>query len=160
MSGLVGFVLKYLWVAMIALIAFNAWSWRRTGRALTAWTPDIAERYRDMTIHFFVWAAAPWIAMGIGILSGDAHDALDFLHPAHGQWSVILFYVMGFLATVYSGIWLFALGGVQALIDHPGFFHPAGFFNSPGVLRGFYTVWAIFFILIVLVLVLFDPVPG
>jgi hypothetical protein len=78
------------------------------------------------------WGNLPWLIMGAGILFGDVPSVVDYFNPRSSNPFIAGFFLsFGFLWVVGT-YWLFARGGAEQLVRHPGLFQPI---SSPSAIK-------------------------
>lgn len=111
---------RHFWIVFVAATFVNqrAW-WNRVQNRLRS-NPDLEPGYRRLYRGSLFWTNLPWLAMGVGILSGQVPSMFDFLRPSEGNVFVLAWW--GLMAAILSlgTWWIFFAGGAETLERHPG----------------------------------------
>lgn len=129
-------VFKHFWVAFILSTVVNAAVWWVRGRPYREADPSLVEGYRSLVRGFLLWGNVPWIVMGLGILVGSVPSVIHYFNPRSLSPFVLAWFGSIFLVWVLGTHWLFARGGAERLLRHPGLIQP-----QPTNAAAIKTVW-------------------
>jgi hypothetical protein len=129
---------KHFWVAFILITFLNGaiWWWRGTEHRDR--DPSLTEGYRSLVLGFVTWGNIPWLIMGSGILFGGVPSIFHYLNPRYPSPFVTAFFASIFVLWGASIYWLFARGGAEQLVRHPGLVHPQT--KSPALIKAFFLL--------------------
>ena len=93
---------------------------RARSRRHVAEDPSLAAGYRKLLCGVLIWGNVPWIIMGLGCLVGGVPSVFHYARPRDGNPFVWAFFASGLLILALGTYWLFAAGGAEMIIRHPG----------------------------------------
>jgi hypothetical protein len=124
---------KHFWVAFILVTILNgAIMWRRTSEYRER-DPSLTESYRSLIRGFVTWSNIPWAVMGAGILFGSVPSMFHYFDPTYPSPFVAAFFGSIFVLWAAGSYWLFARGGAEQIVRHPGLVQPS--FTSPALIK-------------------------
>ncbi len=126
------FVFKHVWVLFIAAGFINAAIIRGRAQANIKVNPALAPGYQRMLRWFVICGTIPWVAQGGLVLTGLVPSSNHFLDPASNPF-VLAWFGLVFLLLGAFALWVFALGGAEALVKYPGFINVQ--VNDPRVIK-------------------------
>jgi hypothetical protein len=129
---------KHFWVAFILMTFVNGAIWWRRSSEYRERDPSLTESYRSLIRGFVTWTNIPWVVMGAGILSGGVPSIFHYFNPSYPSPFVAAFFGSIFLLWVAGTYWLFALGGAEQLVRHPGLVQPS--ISSPVLIKVLWLV--------------------
>jgi hypothetical protein len=112
---------RHFWVALVVVSLMNGrvW-WARVQDRIQA-QPHLEPGYRRLYRGYLVLANVPWLAMGVGILSGQVTSTIDFLRPGEGNAFVLKWWGLMAALVCLVSYWIVFRGGAETLARHPGF---------------------------------------
>ena len=126
-------LLKYIWVAFIAVTSMNAIVWWSRGKSHRTRDPRLTPGYRSLVKGFLIWGNIPWIVMATGMIFGGIPSVFSYLHPREGKLFVTAFFVSIFLVWIAGTYWLFLADGASKVVRHPGLLQPN--ISSPAIIK-------------------------
>jgi hypothetical protein len=112
--------MNYMWVACIGVMIANGLHWWHKGRDAIAQKSELREGYKKLIRGFILWGSIPWLLMGFGLLLGGVDSIFDYLQPRKANPWVMVWYLSAIVLLVLFLWWIFARGGAQKIVDHPG----------------------------------------
>ncbi len=85
-----------------------------------------------------IWGNLPWVFMGLGCEVGGVPTVFYYFRPRDGNPFVIAFFASPAVIWALGTYWLFARGGAEMMIRHPGLLNVS--FQSPALLKLFWCV--------------------
>src|SRR5690349_2572824 len=104
---------QYFWVVCLAMSAFNYFAARRQAAASSAFNVSQNEEAARYFRWFSLAAAAPWIVMGLGQLSGFTPTVWYYFRPQDLNPFVIAWLACIFLLALIYAVWVLLLGGAR-----------------------------------------------
>jgi hypothetical protein len=129
---------KYFWLICLVFLAVNAGIWRWRSRRHIARDPSLAEGYRRLIKGMVKYGSIPFVIMGLGALSGGAPSIRDYFRPQDMNPYVLAFFGSAVLLWILGSWWLFARGGAETMVRHPGLIEPH--INSPRLLKALWVL--------------------
>jgi hypothetical protein len=111
---------KYFWLLAIPVSILNALILWIRSRPKIARDPTLKDGYRKLILGILFWSNLPWAIMGIGCTVGEIPSVFHFFRPRDGNPFVIAFFATVFFEWIILTYWLFARGGAEMIIRHPG----------------------------------------
>ena len=113
-------LLRHFWIALVVVTVLNGRAWWGRAQSRIQSQPDLEPGYRRLYRGYLFWTNVPWLAMGLGILSGQVPSIFEFLRPSEGNAFVLAWW--GLMAGVLclGTYWIFFGGGAETLERHPG----------------------------------------
>jgi hypothetical protein len=127
------FLFKNFWAAFILMTFVNGAIWWRRSREYRERDPSLTEGYRSLIRGYVTWGNIPWVVMGSGILFGGVPSMFHYFNPRYPNPFVAAFFGSIFVLWAAGTYWLFARGGAEQLINHPGLAQPS--INSPLIIK-------------------------
>jgi len=113
-------LMRYFWLVFILTTCLNALSlWWRARRHIAA-DPSLKAGYRKLFWGVLIIGNIPWLVMGFGCVVGGVPSIMHFFRPRDGNPFVIAFFASVFAMWILGTYWLFARGGAEMLLRHPG----------------------------------------
>ena len=112
--------IRYFWIAFIVVTFVNGRAWWNRAQNRIQSQPDLEPGYRSLYRGYIFWANLPWLAMGLGILSGEVPSMFDFLRPSGGNTFVLAWWGLMAAILFLGTYWMFFGGGAEMLERHPG----------------------------------------
>ena len=113
-------VFKHFWIAFIFVTLANGAIWWYRGREHRERDPTLVEGYRSLIRGFVTWGNLPWLIMGAGILFGGVPSIFHYFDPTSPNPFIAGWFGSLFLLWAAGTYWLFARGGAEQLVRHPG----------------------------------------
>jgi hypothetical protein len=126
-------IVRHFWIVFIAMTIFNALVFWARSRRYLADDPSLEAGYRKLFWGQLVWGNVPWIIMGLGCLIGGVPSVFHYFRPRDGNPFVLAFFASVFVIWATATYWLFARGGAEMIIRHPGLLNVN--LQSPTVLK-------------------------
>jgi len=126
-------VFRHFWIVFVLVTLANGATWWHRGRRHRERDPSLASGYRSLVGGFVTWGNLPWVVMGAGILFGGVPSIFHYFDPKSSNPFVIAFFGSIFLLWVLGTHWLFARGGAELIVRHPGLTEPETI--SPGRIK-------------------------
>ena len=104
----------------IVVTCLNARIYKTQSKKYIAQNPDLAEGYAKLIKGYVIWLNLPWVIMGIGSTVGGVPSTFHYLNPQSGNPYVLAWFGSVFLLWILGSIWIFFMGGAEALAKHPG----------------------------------------
>ena len=111
---------KHFWIAFILVTLANGAIWWFRGRPHRERDPALTDGYRSLVRGLITWGNVPWLIMGAGILFGGVPSISHFFNLKSSNPFIIAFYMSIFLIWLAGTYWIFARGGAEQLVRHPG----------------------------------------
>lgn len=110
---------QWFWaICILTLIVNGAFAWLRACKVYKD-RPEERSRYMTVIKGYIAWPSIPWLAMGIGIMTGGVPSFYHFARVRDANPFVISFYICAFLLWVIGTHWVFARGGAELLAKYP-----------------------------------------
>jgi hypothetical protein len=132
-------IVRHLWVALVAVMIANALIFRVRSCRYIAENPSLESGYRRLIWGFLIWGNIPWVIIGLGCELGGVPSVLHFVRPRDGNPFVLAFFASVVLIWVLGSYWLFARGGAETMIRHPGLLNAK--LQSPALVK---IMWCVF----------------
>lgn len=113
-------ILRHFWIAFVVVTVVNGRTWRNRVQSLIQEQPALGPGYQRLYRGYLFWLNLPWIAMGVGIVSGQVTSIFDFLRPRDGNVFVLWWWGLNAILLSLGTYWIFFRGGAQTLARHPG----------------------------------------
>ena len=117
-------VFKHFWVAFILATVANGAIWWSRSKEFRERDPALTEGYRSLIRGLVTWGNLPWLIMGAGILFGGVPSIFHYFNPRSPNPFVVAWFGSIFVLWVAGTYWLFARGGAEQLVRHPGLIQP------------------------------------
>src|SRR5215831_5813446 len=114
-------IFKYFWLFLIVLTAFNALMYWVRSRPHAALDPSLKSGYRKLILGYLFVTNLPLIILGAGCVVGDVRSVFEVFRPRDGNPFVLGFWAAIVIEWVFLTYWLFAGGGAEMIVKHPGF---------------------------------------
>lgn len=124
---------KHFWAAFILMTFLNGAIMWRQASVYRERDPSLVEGYRSLIRGFVTWNNIPWAVMGAGILLGGVPSTFHYFDPMYPSPFVAAFFASTFVLWAAGSYWLFARGGAEQIVRHPGLVQP--WLNSPARIK-------------------------
>ena len=115
---------KHFWAVAIILTFVNGAIWWLHGIPHRKRDPSLTGGYLSLIRGFVLWGNIPWLIMGAGILFGGVPSTVHYFDPRYPNPFVAAFFGSVFFIWIMFTYWIFARGGAEQLIRHPGGIFP------------------------------------
>jgi hypothetical protein len=149
------FAFRYLWVFFLFMGLVNCFLGWRSVMAHIKDNAALRVKYRQLFILYVIWTNLPWVVMGLGILFGGAAGVLDFLVPASGNTTVMVWWGLFFVMNFSLAGWVLFGGGAETLEKYPGL--PTLLSGSAANIKIVVSVAFIFINCVAAILYFFNP---
>lgn len=118
------FLFKYFWALAVLVNIVNGAIWWYRGKSHRERDPSLVDGYRSLITGFVGWGSIPWFVMGAGMIFGGVRSPFAYLDVRSPNLFVRAFFLTVFVLWGLSIYWLFARGGAEKLVRHPGLLQP------------------------------------
>jgi hypothetical protein len=129
---------KYFWVAFILVTFVNGAIWWSRSKPHRIRDPALTESYRSLIRGFVIWGNIPWLVMGAGIVFGGVPSIFHYFDPKSPNPFIAAWFGSVFFLWIAGCYWLFARGGAEELIRHPGLIQPQ--MSSPSAIKALWVL--------------------
>jgi hypothetical protein len=134
----VRFIVHHGWLLFAAVTCLNALILKLRSRYYIRQRPELADGYSRFSRGVLLWGNLPWLVMGAGIELGGLPGIFSYFHPRDGNPFVLAWFGVVIAIWILGFWWLFARGGAEFLVEHPGLFH--GLPRSATAIRIYYCL--------------------
>ncbi len=113
-------LLRHFWITFVVVTFVNGRVWWREAQSQIERDPSLEPGYRRLYRGYLFWMNVPWVAMGLGILSGRVGYVHEFLRPADRNPAVLTWWSLMAGLFALGTCWMFVGGGAELLERHPG----------------------------------------
>ena len=113
-------IFRHFWVAFIVVTLINGGIWWWRSKPYRERDPSLTESYRSLILGFITWGNIPWVIMAAGILIGDVPSIFHYFNPRSSSPFVLAWFGSLFFLWLIGSYWLFARGGAEKIVRHPG----------------------------------------
>jgi hypothetical protein len=111
---------RHFWIAFVAVTVVNGRAWWNEAQRRIREQPDLEPGYRRLYRGYLFWLNLPWLAMGLGIVSGRVSAIHEYLRPGDGNPFVLAWWGLAASLLCLGTYWILLAGGAEELERHPG----------------------------------------
>lgn len=115
-------ITRHFWIVLVLATVANGRSWWNGVQSRIQSNPDLEPGYRRLYLGYLFWMNVPWLAMGLGIVSGHVSTLFDFLRPSEGNAFVAAWWGLMAALLGLASYWMLFGGGAEMLERYPGVF--------------------------------------
>ncbi|MGC4041583.1 MAG: hypothetical protein QM710_12575 [Flavobacterium sp.] len=121
-------LLKYAWILLIAVTAFNVFQLKRRFKKHIEKAPEKEAGYNLIIRNYLIYGTIPWVIVAIGCLSGQTKTIFDYFEPAKLNPFVLLFHFSIVVIWILIIRFIYFKDGAGFLENYPGLIK----INAPG----------------------------
>jgi hypothetical protein len=146
---------RHVWVLFIVTTIINALIFRARSERYLCDDPSLEDGYRKLFWGSLISGIIPYAIMGLGCMVGGVPSVFHYINPLDRNPFITAFWALMLLEWVLGTYWLFAWGGAEMIIRHPGLYTRRC--HTPAMLK---LIWCIATAGVIVWWMIVTQVPG